>query len=149
VILSNEVMLNILANTHFNTVMLAKLTRSQEKVWHFLQGQNSPMSAQELHTALKAQQRIGLATVYRALETLKLKGLICALPMPNGETLYSPLPTDRHHLNCLGCHKVIALDNCPLEVLPQAISQSYNFKVFYHTLEFFGLCRECQLAGEV
>ncbi len=129
--------------------MTAKLTRSQEKVWHFLQSQNRAMSAQALHTALKAQQKIGLATVYRALDTLKLKGLIQALPMPNGETLYSAIPSDRHHLNCLSCHKVIDLEVCPLATLPHSLSQQYNFKVFYHTLEFFGLCGDCQLAREV
>jgi len=132
--------------------MPAKLTRSQEKVWHFLQAQSSAMSAQELHTALKAQHQIGLATVYRALDTLKLKGLVRALPMPNGETLYSGIPSDKHHLNCLNCQKVIPLEVCPLHPLPQSISENQNFRVFYHTLEFFGLCSDCQigeLAGEV
>jgi len=142
-------MFNILPNIYLNTAMTGKLTRSQEKIWHFLQEQSNAISAQALHTALKAKQQIGLATVYRALDVLKLKGLIRALPMPNGETLYSGIPADKHHLNCLNCHKVIALEVCPLHALTPTISQKHDFKVYYHTLEFFGLCRDCQLAGEV
>jgi len=41
-----------------------------------LHQQPDALSAQELYSVLRKRQAIGLATVYRALEILKLHGLI-------------------------------------------------------------------------
>lgn len=120
-----------------------KLTRNQTKVFDLLQNSGQNLSAQDIYNSLRCQGSIGLATVYRALEALKLSGLVRALTMPSGETLYSVIPSDRHHLNCLNCGKSLLLDLCPLEHLSPQIAQTSGFRIFYHTLEFFGLCPQC------
>jgi Fur family ferric uptake transcriptional regulator len=84
--------------------MKEKLTRSQELVLHLLQHSDRAVSAQDIHSELRnSEKSVGLATVYRSLDTLKLQGLIKALTLPNGETIYSVTPIDKHHLNCLNC----------------------------------------------
>jgi Fur family transcriptional regulator, ferric uptake regulator len=40
----------------------------------------------------------------------------------------------------------LAIDECPVHQLEHELNDSYQFKIFYHTLEFFGLCTNCQLA---
>jgi Fur family ferric uptake transcriptional regulator len=45
---------------------------------------------------LRERQAIGLATIYRALETLKLHGLIKSRMGANGEALYSPVVSDQY-----------------------------------------------------
>ena len=92
---------------------------------------------------------IGLATVYRALDALKLAGLVQVRTLTNGEALYSLVQEDRHHLTCLQCGDSILLDSCPIHNLEETLNQSYEFKIYYHTLEFFGLCTACQPSNQV
>ncbi|AFY74965.1 Fe2+/Zn2+ uptake regulation protein [Synechococcus sp. PCC 7502] len=122
-----------------------KLTRSQQKVLDLLQHLSQAISAQDIYTQLRQRsESMGLATVYRSLEVLKTQGLIKGITLPNGEAIYSPMPSDRHHLNCLNCGALIQIDSCPLHNLNSSLEQSYNFKIQYHTLEFFGLCSQCE-----
>jgi Fur family transcriptional regulator, ferric uptake regulator len=123
----------------------AKLTRSQEQILHLLQKMNQAISAQGIYTELRGdRQKIGLATVYRSLETLKLQGLVKSLTLPNGEAVYSVMPADKHHLNCLNCGVSLPIDSCPVHELGAQLHQAHNFQIYYHTLEFFGLCPLCQ-----
>lgn len=87
---------------------------------------------------------MGLATVYRSLDALKLEGAIQMRTLPSGESVYSLSQEDRHHLTCLQCGNTIAIDECPVHELEEQLHSSHHFKIFYHTLEFFGLCPQCQ-----
>ncbi|NEO83252.1 MAG: transcriptional repressor [Spirulina sp. SIO3F2] len=120
-------------------------TRSQTKVLQLLQRLEPGVSAQELHSTLRqVGQNIGLATVYRALDALKLEGLVQVRTLTNGEAVYSPVQQDQHHLTCLNCDRSIPIAECPVHELEHKLQDSHQFKVFYHTLEFFGLCDQCQ-----
>jgi|CryBogDrversion2_11_1035321.scaffolds.fasta_scaffold42311_1 Fur family ferric uptake transcriptional regulator len=127
--------------------MALRINPSREKVLHVLGQLQREISAQELYLELRNDQKgIGLATVYRVLKSLKLEGRIQERLSSIGESLYSLItPSHSHHLNCLGCGKVIPLDICPLNKTIAQISQAQHFKVFYHTIELFGLCAACQL----
>ena len=125
--------------------MKARRTRSQEQILKVLKKLNRAISAQDLYIALRKQsQSMGLATVYRSLEGLKLEGVIQVRTLTNGESLYSLAQEDRHHLTCLQCGQSIAIEECPVHDLEENLHQSHHFKIFYHTLEFFGLCPQCQ-----
>lgn len=120
-------------------------TRSQEKILNLLKVLNRPISAQDLYVELRNQkQNMGLATVYRGLEALKLEGMVRVRTLGNGESLYNLVQSDRHYLTCLNCNRSIPLPECPVTQLERQLQQSHQFKVYYHTLEFFGLCDRCQ-----
>ncbi|MDB9493781.1 Fur family transcriptional regulator [Spirulina major CS-329] len=120
-------------------------TRSQEKILCLLKTLHRAISAQDLYLELRqTQQNMGLATVYRALEGLKLDGLVKVRTLTNGESLYSPVQQDQHHLTCLNCGRSIPIAECPVHELEHQLQASHQFKVYYHTLEFFGLCADCQ-----
>ncbi|QZZ23639.1 transcriptional repressor [Leptothermofonsia sichuanensis E412] len=121
----------------------ARLTRHQQTVLDVLSQQPQPVSAQALYSVLRQQQGIGLATVYRALETLKRRGLIQSRVSVNGESLYSSVEQDQHYLTCLQCGRSFPLDYCPVHDLEIPLQHSVPFKIYYHTLEFFGLCELC------
>lgn len=91
--------------------------------------------------------RTGLATVYRGLEALKLEGALKVRTLPNGEALYSLTQEDQHHLTCLRCGDSLPIDECPVHELEERLNADHRFKVYYHTLEFFGLCAGCQGSG--
>lgn len=120
-----------------------RLTRHQQTVFNALSQQTQPCSAQDLYGMLRIEHTIGLATVYRALETLKLRGLVQSRIGRHGESLYSSIEQDQHYLTCLQCGQSFPLEPCPVQALEAALNQSIPFKIYYHTLEFFGLCEPC------
>ncbi len=125
--------------------MKARRTRSQERILILLKTLNQAVSAQDIYSELrKTGQTIGLATVYRSLEALKLEGVVQARTLATGESLYTSTHEDRHHLTCLRCGNSIPINECPVHELEEQLQRSYQFKIHYHMLEFFGLCTQCQ-----
>ncbi|HTL90421.1 MAG TPA: Fur family transcriptional regulator [Leptolyngbya sp.] len=129
--------------------MKAQRTRSQDRILNILKGLNRSISAQDLYLELRNRdQNMGLATVYRALEALKLDGMVQVRTLSNGESLYGLIQEDRHHLTCLQCGDSVAIDECPVHDLEKQLNQSHQFKIYYHMLEFFGMCDRCQAKPE-
>jgi len=125
--------------------MKTRRTRNQERIIDVLKTLDRSISAQDLYVELRNQGvSIGLATVYRSLEALKLEGVVQSRTISGGESLYSLIQEDRHHLTCLQCGDSIPIDECPVHDLEVQLNQSYHFKIYYHMLEFFGLCDRCQ-----
>ena len=125
--------------------MKTERTRSQERILKLLKTLNRAISAQDIYIELRSNQNIGLATIYRALEALKLEGVVQVRTLASGESLYSLVQQDKHHLTCLQCGQSILIDECPVHELETQLHNFHKFKIFYHTLEFFGLCHQCQL----
>lgn len=125
--------------------MRAARTRSQERILNLLKTIKQGISAQDMYVELRHRnQSMGLATVYRSLEALKLEGLVQVRTLANGEALYSLAQQDKHHMTCLQCGRSIPLNQCPVHELETQLQTTHKFKIFYHTLEFFGLCNGCQ-----
>ncbi|NMG57109.1 transcriptional repressor [Geitlerinema sp. P-1104] len=124
--------------------MKTRRTRSQEKILTLLNAQGRSLSAQDIYVKLREQhQSLGLATVYRSLDSLKLEGLVQVRTLATGESLYSSRQQDKHHLTCLQCGASIPIGECPVHDLEHRLQDKHQFKIFYHTLEFFGLCEAC------
>lgn len=124
--------------------MKLQRTRSQERILNLLKTLNRALSAQNIYMELRNRdQTIGLATVYRSLDALKLEGLVQVRTLATGESLYSSVLRDQHHLTCLNCRQSIPINECPVHQLETQLQDSHQFKIYYHTLEFFGLCDRC------
>lgn len=129
--------------------MSDRRTRSQTLILDLLKSLDSALSAQDIYMDLRKQgHSIGLATVYRALETLKREGKLQVRTLATGESLYSTTKEDRHHLTCVQCGSSIPISECPVHELEEKLNHSYDFKIYYHMLEFFGLCTKCQVVDE-
>ncbi|KYC36646.1 Fur family transcriptional regulator [Scytonema hofmannii PCC 7110] len=127
--------------------MRAIRTRSQDRILNLLKTVKQGISAQDIYVELRNRnQSMGLATVYRSLEALKLEGMVQVRTLGNGEALYSLAQQDKHHLTCLQCGASIPINQCPVHDLESQLQDTHRFKIFYHTLEFFGLCNQCQVA---
>ncbi|MEL7334185.1 MAG: Fur family transcriptional regulator [Cyanobacteria bacterium J06560_2] len=125
-----------------------RLTRAQKKIHALLEKSGEALTAQAIYQQLKdREQSVGLATVYRSLRSLQVKGLAQARALPNGEWAYGLASDDNHYLTCVNCGTSVPVEDCPVhaleEKLGQQLSQSSHFQIFYHTLEFFGLCAPC------
>lgn len=125
--------------------MKNRRTRSQTQVLDLLKHLPEAISAQDLYVQLRQKQiSMGLATVYRALDSLKLEGMVQMRTLPSGESLYSLAKQDTHHLTCVRCGSSAVMEECPVHGLESHLTESHHFQIFYHTLEFFGLCEKCQ-----
>jgi Fur family transcriptional regulator, ferric uptake regulator len=128
--------------------MKSDRTRSQERIIQLLKQFDRGISAQDIYSELRtSNQAVGLATVYRGLESLKLAGIVQCRTLSTGESLYSCVQADKHHLTCLHCGSSIPIDECPVEQLEQRLEALHRFKIYYHTLEFFGVCLTCSPAA--
>jgi len=124
-----------------------KKTKHRKLLLELIQKNDCLMSAEGLFLQAKEiDPAISLSTVYRTMEMFLEKELIRTVVMEQeNKLLYEEAHlTHMHHLICTKCHKVIHLKQCPVKELETSIGKDYNFKVERHSLEFYGICEECQ-----
>ena len=123
-------------------------TRQRLLVLETLAAEPHDATAQEIHARLGEQgERVGLATVYRALAILREKDIVDELVHTAGETCYRLCsPGHHHHLVCSSCHRVEELEGCEIDSWVARTSKSHGFKASSHTVEVVGLCADCLAA---
>ena len=121
-----------------------EITKRQKQLLHELNQCSDELSGQELYRSLHATEfSMGLTTVYRNLQLLVKQGLLRSRHLPTGEVLYSPVERDIHHLTCVSCGETTRLEGCPVKTMNTPKKISKKFELLFHTLEYFGLCKEC------
>ncbi|MCW5785181.1 MAG: transcriptional repressor [Nitrospirales bacterium] len=124
------------------------MTRTRQAVLGLLQRTRQPISATEIFEQLHQENvAIDLVTVYRTVHVLKELGLVLQLDLhQEGSAIYE-LKEGRehhHHIRCQICGQIEDLLLCPLKKVTKLIEQRTQFIVDDHTLEFTGLCPQCQ-----
>lgn len=104
------------------------------------------LSAQELHARLRhAHPRLGLATVYRALEAQVQDGLASRIEREGHVSAYIACDADHHHhLVCTRCQRVDDVAEDVMRPTLDAVRRRYRFHVDHAALDFYGLCASCQ-----
>jgi len=120
-------------------------TRQRTAVKAALEGRDEFMSAQQLHDVLRHQgESVGLTTVYRSLQGLADAGEVDLLVTDDGETVYRRCsPEHHHHLVCRSCGRTVEIAGPAVEAWADAVARENGFTQISHTLELFGVCREC------
>lgn len=103
-------------------------------------------SAQEIYAAIRARGAgVGLATVYRALQSLVGSGRADVLRIDGGEAVYRQCgTTHHHHLVCHGCGKAVEVQGPVVERWAEKVADEHGFADVRHTVELFGTCVACQ-----
>ena len=125
--------------------MSPRLTRQRGAVQAVVGELDRFRSAQEIHARLRAAgERIGLATVYRAVAALVAAGDLDALRTDRGETLYRRCSTGHHHhLVCRGCGRAVEVAGPAVESWADRVAAEHGFADVSHTLEIVGTCTDC------
>jgi Fur family ferric uptake transcriptional regulator len=122
-----------------------RLNPRQLQLLETLRAAAGELSGQDLHAQLRrGSAPMGLATVYRHLRQLQQWGLVRCRHLPSGEALFAPTERDDHHLTCVDCGSTQRLSHCPMHALELPGGELHGFLPLFHTLEFFGLCADCQ-----
>jgi len=124
-----------------------KSTRHRYAILELLEQSASPLTAEELFILLKEKTAsINLSTVYRTLDTFASKNLVIkSNRVDDGKVRYELNQHEhKHHLFCVGCHKLIAIEECPLGELQQILKRKIDFEVTGHSLEIYGYCHNCK-----
>lgn len=102
-------------------------------------------SAQELHALLRETgEKVGLATVYRTLQSMAADGDVDMLRTDDGEAVYRACSTGHHHhLVCRGCGRTVEVEGPAVEAWAERVSAAHGFTEVRHTLEIFGTCAAC------
>jgi Fur family ferric uptake transcriptional regulator len=92
---------------------------------------------------------VGLATIYRTLDTLVESGLVRAHDFGEGFRRFEPMHhgVEDGHLICSRCGQVTEFSTKRFERLLPAISDEHGFHHHRHRVEVHGLCRGCWSAG--
>ncbi len=103
-------------------------------------------SAQEIHALLAAGgERVGLATVYRTLQSMAEAGVIDSLLAETGESVYRRCSsTHHHHLVCRQCGGAKEVSGPLVEKWTQAIARDHGYANLSHRIEIIGICADCQ-----
>jgi Fur family ferric uptake transcriptional regulator len=122
-----------------------KKTRQRESVLSVLEHSEKPLSATDIYSKMKkGGDAVWLSTVYRVLELFVKKGVVIKTNVMNNEMAVYELNRfkHKHYAVCMNCHKMITMDNCPMEKFIPKLEDD-DFHVLGHNLEVFGFCRDC------
>ena len=122
-----------------------RLSGGREALLRPLATANKPLSAAAIMRSVAVKRaNLDRATVYRTLSFWEKEGVVEILHLEGDERLYHLNLHHHHHLVCTVCKKISAVDFCQsLSREEAAIAKKTGFKIQRHTLEFYGLCREC------
>jgi Fur family ferric uptake transcriptional regulator len=91
-------------------------------------------------------QRVGRATVYRALEQLESLSLIQKVDLGGDAAGYEPVDPSghhHHHIVCEQCGRVVAFEDDGLEQAIVALARRPDFNVSSHEVTLRGACANC------
>ena len=106
------------------------------------------LTAGQIHEQLKANgDKIGLATVYRAVQAMTEAGDLDMIRTPEGEAAYRRCSDGHHHhLVCRKCGKTVEIEDDEVESWADQVASQYGFTNAGHELEIFGECSTCAAA---
>ena len=128
-----------------------KVTKEREIILSEVLKRTDHFDADELAADLRsAEVRVSRATVYRTLDILYDLNFVSKSTLGHKHQHYENMVGRAHHdhLVCNKCDKVIEFVNDDIERLQHEVCKNLGFKMTSHTLQIFGICRDCQAKEE-
>lgn len=131
--------------TELNNFSL-RATPARIAVLKLLENSKAPIDTQTIHEYLERKNvETDPATVFRIINMFYRKGIIKQISFNEGKLRYElKNKSDHHHLVCIKCGSIEDVPDCSLKRIEKRIRMEKEFIVKKHSLEFFGLCRNCQ-----
>ncbi len=127
-----------------------KATKQREVVLDILMNASVPLTADEIYVKqMEGESNISLSTIYRILDVFVSKCLVQKSNISDNKAIFEVIGMGhKHHLICLACGKIIALDHCPMGEYEKSLEKETQFEITSHKLAFFGYCPMCKQKNE-
>ncbi len=84
-------------------------------------------------------------TVFRIINALTEKGLVKPIQFNEGKFRYEhSTKADHHHFICGSCGGIQDISECNVDKLEKELKHKKGLLIKHHSLEFFGICADCQ-----
>lgn len=126
-----------------------RITPTRSTLISFLLKSDGPVDVEQIIEYFAKQRlRPNKTTIYRELEFLMKQDLIQELDFDEGRKRYEMSFAHHHHLICTDCKAIeeVFINETDLLEGEEKMAREKGFTVTRHMLEFFGICKNCQLA---
>lgn len=124
-----------------------KNTKQRNIVLNLLKKTDLPLTAEQVFLKVKEfDATISLSTIYRILDMFVTKEVVVKSDITDDNKAMFELNRleHKHYLICVCCKRIMAIDNCPLEVYEKSLEQKTGFHITGHKLEIYGYCPVCK-----
>lgn len=123
-----------------------RLTTPRQAIIKMVAPRQDHFSAQEVWDEVRSRHSgIGRATVFRTLDLLTELGVLNRIHTGDGCHRYTVCETKHHHhLMCVECGTVIALEAGGIENQIRRMASEAGFDLLTHHLELVGRCSACR-----
>lgn len=125
-----------------------KYTEQRAIILKILVNLDEHLSAEDIHSIIQKdypEQNIGIATVYRTLNFLEEVNLISSISFGKDGKKYEGNTDEHHdHLICTSCGKIVEFLDEDIEKRQENIAKKNGFKITDHSMQIYGLCKNCQ-----
>jgi Fur family ferric uptake transcriptional regulator len=116
-------------------------TRQRRAIRSVFERLNRPLGPQDvLQEVAQEVEGVGIATVYRTINTLHEEGVLVKVDLPGESSRYEIAGKDHHHhFRCQKCDQVFELSGClnVKSLVPP------GFRMTSHDIVIFGQCSAC------
>jgi Fur family ferric uptake transcriptional regulator len=124
-----------------------KYTNQREIIFETILDSKEHLNADELNALIiknYPDEKIGIATIYRALAFLEDSNLISSIALDKDGKKFEPNTKKHHdHLICIKCNKIIEFLDEEIEQKQEQIAKEHNFRLINHTMYLYGICHRC------
>lgn len=122
-----------------------KKTSARLAVTDYFYNVEYPVDAKDILDFLRSKNlKTNKTTVYRIIDYLYQNGLLEKIEFGDGKFRYEMKKGDHHHLICDKCDRIEDITDNFIESFEEEILNKRGFQVKKHSLEFFGICKNCQ-----
>ena len=117
-------------------------TKIRKSILEFLMQNHGPFSIDDIHKQIANGD---YATVYRCIKKFEEHEIVKKCDFGDNISRYEYKDSDHHHhhIMCRNCQKITTVEYCFLREMEKMLTDQ-GYKDVSHTLEFFGICQDCQ-----
>ncbi len=125
-----------------------KFTIQREVILETLYNSDEHLSPESLYNLIQEkypQLSTGIATIYRTLTLLEESDIVTSLSFGAQGKKYELGAKEHHdHMICTKCGLITEFVDEEIEKRQQIISQNLGFKITDHSMQIYGICKNCQ-----
>lgn len=123
-----------------------KATPTRLAVLKILEVEDKPLDVATIKSALEENGiNADPSTIFRMMNSFLVKGIVKKVNLQESKLRYEhSAKKNHHHLFCENCGSIEDISDCNTDVWKKELREKKRFIVKHHSLEFFGLCKNCQ-----